>query len=446
MSAGEERKGTRVTFLDQTGAKSVEAVIADTVSVKRILPNIITKMNLPVMGPDGQPMSYSLDHKEGGKRLREDDTLPHQRRERRAPPDRVSGDCGGLRRVKVQSPRSKVEQRCPHALTLDFRPWTLDLRWTSGYRRERNVMRESPRSRRLRSDLKALRAAGGGEHASLRLSGHGTPPDFYILRFRGRGFWKSDGPVTIRALRDEHEVHVRLGASYPRMMPELAWKSPIFHPNISASGVVCLGGYGTYWVPSLALDELCGMLWDMIRYENYDETSPYNREAAAWAKNQTQFRLPHRQPAAAKQAGEGGRSTTCCRRSTLHAGQQAQAGKSNRGSSPFRQPPEPRIAARAHAAGLADAAPLSPRPARCAVHRRGSRAGGRSSRRLATVIFCSLSEATTKRRLTKHADGPRLSRMKWISSLVFIELSAKSASCSLICNSFDSWFWFPVRR
>lgn len=75
-NAGEERKGTRVTFLDQTGAKSVEAVIADTVSVKRILPNIITKMNLPVMGPDGQPMSYSLDHKEGGKRLREEQTLP----------------------------------------------------------------------------------------------------------------------------------------------------------------------------------------------------------------------------------------------------------------------------------------------------------------------------------------------------------------------------------
>jgi hypothetical protein len=72
----EERKGTRVTLLDQTGAKSVEAVIADTVSVARILPNIITKMNLPVTGPDGQPMSYSLDHKEGGKRLTENQTLP----------------------------------------------------------------------------------------------------------------------------------------------------------------------------------------------------------------------------------------------------------------------------------------------------------------------------------------------------------------------------------
>ena len=75
QGSNEGRKGTRVTFLDQTGAKSVDAVIADTVTVKRILPNIITKMNLPVMGPDGQPMSYSLDHKEGGRRLREDQTL-----------------------------------------------------------------------------------------------------------------------------------------------------------------------------------------------------------------------------------------------------------------------------------------------------------------------------------------------------------------------------------
>ena len=75
MSGNGDRKGTQVTFLDQTGAKSVEAVVADAVTVKRILPNIITKMNLPVVGPDGQPMSYSLDHKEGGKRLREDQTL-----------------------------------------------------------------------------------------------------------------------------------------------------------------------------------------------------------------------------------------------------------------------------------------------------------------------------------------------------------------------------------
>ena len=67
--------GIQVTFLDQTGAKSVKAVIAFSVPVSRILPNIITKMNLPMTSPDGQPMSYSLDHKEGGRRLVESQTL-----------------------------------------------------------------------------------------------------------------------------------------------------------------------------------------------------------------------------------------------------------------------------------------------------------------------------------------------------------------------------------
>lgn len=75
MSETAEKLGTQVTFLDQTGAKSVEAVVKDTVTVKRMLPDIITKMNLPMVGPDGQPMSYSLDHKEGGRRLHENETL-----------------------------------------------------------------------------------------------------------------------------------------------------------------------------------------------------------------------------------------------------------------------------------------------------------------------------------------------------------------------------------
>lgn len=64
-----------VTFLDQTGAKSVKARISDSVVVKKIIPNIITKMMLPATSPDGMPMSYALDWKEGGKRLIETQTL-----------------------------------------------------------------------------------------------------------------------------------------------------------------------------------------------------------------------------------------------------------------------------------------------------------------------------------------------------------------------------------
>ena len=41
-----------------------------------------------------------------------------------------------------------------------------------------------------------------------------------------------------------------------------------------------------------SLDELCEMLWDMIRYQNLDVESPYNREAALWAKTQTTYVLP----------------------------------------------------------------------------------------------------------------------------------------------------------
>ena len=67
--------GTRVTFHDQTGSKSVEAVIAPTVPVSRIIPNVIARLSLPEQGPDGHPLSYSLDYREGRRRLLESQTL-----------------------------------------------------------------------------------------------------------------------------------------------------------------------------------------------------------------------------------------------------------------------------------------------------------------------------------------------------------------------------------
>lgn len=117
------------------------------------------------------------------------------------------------------------------------------------------------------------------------------PADHYLVKFHGVGVWRSEVSNRIE-VRHSHEVRIILGAGYPRMMPELHWQTPIFHPNVSASGIVCLGGYGTHWVPSLSLDELCEMLWDMVRYKNFDPGSPYNREAAMWARSQTDYRLP----------------------------------------------------------------------------------------------------------------------------------------------------------
>ena len=149
-------------------------------------------------------------------------------------------------------------------------------------------MYESPQMRRLRSDLAAMERLMA-DSSVLQFRAYGKPAQRYIIEFRGRSLAREKGKVVVR---DHHEVEIKLGASYPRTQPELRWLTPVYHPNISEIGLVCLGGYGTHWVPSLHLDELCVMLWDMARYHNYDIRSPYNREAALWAANQTAFPFP----------------------------------------------------------------------------------------------------------------------------------------------------------
>jgi ubiquitin-protein ligase len=150
------------------------------------------------------------------------------------------------------------------------------------------TMYQSPRMRRLRNDLTALDRLRS-ESSVFRFSTQGDPPHHYRIVLKGRGLWRDRGKIKTL---ETHRVEIKLGSSYPRTMPEIRWVTPIYHPNISEIGMVCLGGYGTHWVPSVQLDELCTMLWDMVRYHNYDIRSPYNREAALWVANQTTFRFP----------------------------------------------------------------------------------------------------------------------------------------------------------
>ena len=163
-----------------------------------------------------------------------------------------------------------------------------DLLIANGSRVE-SSMRMSPRERRLAADYRSISQLLS-ESTILQADAKGNPPQHYRFRFHGWGVGL-DARGNVVAL-ETHEVIIELGAAYPRLMPTLIWQTPIFHPNISSNGIVCLGGYGTHWVPSLTLSELCTMLWDMIRYKNYNNDSPYNREAALWARTQTQFGFP----------------------------------------------------------------------------------------------------------------------------------------------------------
>src|SRR5690349_15170076 len=99
-------------------------------------------------------------------------------------------------------------------------------------------MHESPRLRRLRSDLAALERLRDASSV-FRFKSFGQPAQRYLLEFRGKSLMRERGKVVVR---ERHEIEIKLGASYPRNMPEIRWLSPVYHPNISEIGMVCLGG------------------------------------------------------------------------------------------------------------------------------------------------------------------------------------------------------------
>src|SRR6185369_8712968 len=117
------------------------------------------------------------------------------------------------------------------------------------------------------------------------------PPERYLIIFKGKGLLRKSEADQVE-VAEVQRVEIRLGIDYPRSRPDLQWLTSIYHPNISAVGAVCLGGYSTNWVPSLGLAELCEMLWDMVRYSNYDPKSAYNYAAGRWCETQTQFDFP----------------------------------------------------------------------------------------------------------------------------------------------------------
>jgi ubiquitin-protein ligase len=149
---------------------------------------------------------------------------------------------------------------------------------------------DTPRVRRLKADGDALKLLKENS-TILDYQAFGDPAERYMVTLKGKGLIRKAeaDPVEVAEV---HRVEIRLGIDYPRSRPDLQWLTSIYHPNISAVGAVCLGGYSTNWVPSLGLTELCEMLWDMVRYANFDPKSAYNYAAGRWCETQTQYDFP----------------------------------------------------------------------------------------------------------------------------------------------------------
>ena len=59
--------------LPSGGTRNAE--VPDDVSVKELVPELATTLELPTIGPDGRPVSYRLDSKALGRELQDDETL-----------------------------------------------------------------------------------------------------------------------------------------------------------------------------------------------------------------------------------------------------------------------------------------------------------------------------------------------------------------------------------
>ena len=64
-----------VGITDATGSRRQEASVPNDAPSIRLIARLIDLMQLPVVGPDGQPLSYKFHHRASGRQLRDDETL-----------------------------------------------------------------------------------------------------------------------------------------------------------------------------------------------------------------------------------------------------------------------------------------------------------------------------------------------------------------------------------
>lgn len=146
----------------------------------------------------------------------------------------------------------------------------------------------SVRIERLKSDYDKVQTLVARSDFVKIAGTQGSPPYEYVIQFTCRGVEKLNGDQPIH--REDHRVKIELGPNYPIEKPGLRWLTPIYHPNISGSGNVCIG---SGWASGgRYLDDLVIYLAQMVRYEGEDMTfsgDAFNKEAYMWAKRNKQL-------------------------------------------------------------------------------------------------------------------------------------------------------------
>jgi len=239
--------------LPNGGARKAE--VPGDISVRELLTEFASLLELPTTGPDGRPMGYRLDSKALGRELREDETL--------------------------SSAGIPADDRL--ILTADITAGAMSVS-------------QSPRVRRLKADLDRMNdLAAQSDFIEFKATSErrGLPPERYVVTYTCKGIIGVDRSGTPK-FGNRHQVEIYLHNQYPQRWPGMKWLTPVWHPNINhLNGTVCVDA--AWWTASRSLDRLVLMIGEMVQYKNFhdDPTKPpfpWDPEAARWSR---EYRKKH---------------------------------------------------------------------------------------------------------------------------------------------------------
>lgn len=147
------------------------------------------------------------------------------------------------------------------------------------------------RQERLAADYQQLQELAD-KSPIFSFESKGSPPDNYVLLFRGRGLnldstWDSEVEHV-----DLHRIEMRLPFSYPNRPPDLSWKTAIYHPNVSFGGGVTMRDMGLTWDNAIPLRVIVERLWDIARFDFINSEVTSNYAARNWLERQENLTLP----------------------------------------------------------------------------------------------------------------------------------------------------------
>ena len=93
-----------------------------------------------------------------------------------------------------------------------------------------------------------------------------------------------DGPEGTAYYGYVLKLNIKLTENYPLEAPKIFFKHPVFHPNISSSGHICLDILQNQWAPTLTLKKVMLSISSLLNDPN--PSSPLNGTAAnLWINN-----------------------------------------------------------------------------------------------------------------------------------------------------------------